>query len=141
MSGHAFHQIYLHIVWHTKDEMNVLTPDLEKKVYAYIRNRCLQSPGVYLHDIGGTETHVHVALNIEPSVLISKLIGDLKGSSSHEITEHQWVQAFNWQRGYGCLSFARRDLAYVLDYIRNQKKHHANNTLNVQLEQSWIDEP
>ena len=30
-----------------------------------------------------------------------------------------------WQTGYGVVSFGRKDLPWVIDYVRNQKEHHA----------------
>ena len=29
MSGHVFHEIYLHLTWHTKDDSPLLIPSLE----------------------------------------------------------------------------------------------------------------
>jgi hypothetical protein len=39
-----------------------------------------------------------------------------------------------WQAEYGVSSFSEKALASIVDYINNQKKHHAENTLTVGLE-------
>ena len=54
MSSHVFHEIYLHFNWHTKDDLPLLTSDLEPLVHDYLRQRCRQTKGVYFHGIGGT---------------------------------------------------------------------------------------
>jgi REP element-mobilizing transposase RayT len=78
MSSHVFHEIYLHLTWHTKNSQPLLTRSIEPSVHGFLRGRCLKQPGVFLHGINGTATHVHLAMNIEPQVCISDLVGDLK---------------------------------------------------------------
>ena len=83
---------------------------------------------IYIHEIGGSETHIHLAILIEPTVLIPELIGTLKGYSSHEVNRRIGMgrTVLQWQTGYGVVSFGTRDLPWVVDYVRNQKEHHAD---------------
>jgi hypothetical protein len=39
-----------------------------------------------------------------------------------------------WQAEYGVSSFSEKTLPSIVDYINNQKKHHAENTLSAALE-------
>jgi putative transposase len=96
--------------------------------------------GVYFHGIGGTETHIHLAVNIEPSVTISGLVKDLKGGSAHDTNQAMEAQVLHWQRGYGVVSFGRKNLDWVLRYIANQKEHHAEDRVQVRLERTTDDE-
>ncbi|NUM46046.1 MAG: hypothetical protein HUU38_15170, partial [Anaerolineales bacterium] len=41
---------------------------------------------------------------------------------------------FDWQRGYGCMTFGETNRAWVVSYIQRQKQHHAENTINAWLE-------
>ena len=68
-----------------------------------------------------------MALSIEPTILISDLIGQLKGYSSHEVNRRVGLRqkTLQWQTGYGVVSFGTGDLPWVVAYIRNQKEHHA----------------
>jgi len=34
MSSHVFHEIYLHLSWHTKDNLRLMTPGLESDIHA-----------------------------------------------------------------------------------------------------------
>src|SRR5438874_13559230 len=99
MSSHIFHEIYLHLNWHAKESQPLITPTLEPAIYDFIKDRCRKANGVFVHAIGGTPTHVHIAINIEPHVTISDLIGDLKGSCSHEINKQFRMKRLQWQRG------------------------------------------
>ncbi|HUT90836.1 MAG TPA: transposase [Thermoguttaceae bacterium] len=101
MSSHVFHEIYLHVNWHVKDDRPTLNPDIERLVWGLIKDRCRRIKGVYFHGIGGTETHVHLAFNIEPDVTISELVKDLKGGSSHDLNAQLGRKELYWQRGYG----------------------------------------
>jgi len=94
----------------------------------------VETPRVYLHGIDGTKTHVHLAMNIEPHVTISELVGELKGSCSHDINKRRRTKDLQWQRGYGVVSFGKNNLDWVLDYIGNQKAHHAKGEVHDRLE-------
>jgi len=49
MSRHVFHEIYLHINWHAKNNHPLLAAKLEPLVHDFVRQRCRQTKGVYLH--------------------------------------------------------------------------------------------
>jgi putative transposase len=136
MSRNYYSEIHLHIVWHCKASQPLLTPEIESFVHRYLRRRLMESSGVFVHEIGGTQTHVHVVVTIVPTVGISELIGQLKGSSSHE-TNQQFPgrKVLEWQSGYGVVSFGTKDLEWVKEYVRNQKEHHARRTVFDRLEQ------
>jgi hypothetical protein len=46
---------------------------------------------------------------------------------------------FDWQRGYGVLSFGRKNLPQVIAYALNQKEHHQRQTTNEAMEK-WSEE-
>ena len=95
---------------------------------------------MYLHGVNGTATHVLLAVNVEPSGCISDLIGELKGACSYEMNQQTRYKAIEWQRGFGVVSFGRRQLPWVLDYIAKQKEHHAQGTTKHRLEQIGYDD-
>src|SRR5688500_18442680 len=78
------------------------------------------------------EDHVHVAVSIPPRTAISAFIKQLKGESSHLLNHaagqdgQDW---FHWQPQYGVLSFGERSLPKVIDYVQNQRAHHAADRL------------
>ena len=84
--------------------------------------------------MGGTDTHIHVAVSVEPFVTISDLVQELKGVSAHEVNRRLGRKAIEWQRGYGVVSFGQAHLDWVLDYINRQREHHAAGRVEVRLE-------
>ena len=124
MSRNYYAEINLHLTWHTKESSSLLVPDVEKVVHHYLRGRCMNTPGVYIHEIGGIETNVHLAVSIAPTVLISELVGQLKGASAHEANQKRGRRVLEWQTGYGVVSFGTKDLPWVVEYIRTQRERH-----------------
>jgi putative transposase len=83
---------------------------------------------------------VHVALNVEPHIAVSEFIGELKGYSSHEVNKQQRMKRLEWQRGFGVVSFGKKNLGWVQDYIARQKEHHATGRLEERLERVSFDD-
>lgn len=140
MASHVYHEIYLHITWHTKDDSPLLIPGIEPIVHEILTGRCHATKGVYLHGINGTPTHIHLAINIEPQVTISELVGELKGFSSHEFNKQQRMKRLEWQRGFGVVSFGQRNLPWVQSCIARQNEHHATGQLQDRMERVSFDD-
>jgi putative transposase len=87
MKRNFYSEINLHITWHTKESSPLLVPKVEAEVHHYLKGRCINTPGVFVYEVGGTETHVHLCVSVWPTLLISDFIGALKGSSSHEANQ------------------------------------------------------
>lgn len=135
-STHVFSEIFLHINWHCKNNRPLISERVEPELYAFVREHCESTRGIRFQGIGGTETHVHLVVQIEPHLLISDQVGKLKGASSHRINEMFGRDTLQWQRGYGIVSFSARQLETVLEYVSTQKERHAKGTLNQTLESS-----
>lgn len=131
----VYSEINLHITWHTKESLRVLVDQIENRAHHYLRHRMLQTPEVIVHEVGGVEDHVHIAVSVPSSLLVSEWIGELKGASAHYInSEIANRKLLAWQAGYGVVSFGTKDLPWVAAYIRNQKEHHALGTTQERLE-------
>ena len=137
MPKSVYSEINLHMTWHTKNNNPVLTDSIEQRVHHYLEHETRKTKNAIFHAVGGTENHVHLVATIPPTLLISEWIGKLKGGSSfyinHEIANRKLL---DWQQGYGVVSFGTKDLKWVIDYLRNQKEHHARRTISERLERS-----
>jgi putative transposase len=141
MARHIYSEINLHITWHVKQNLPIITREIEPRLHKYIRSYALQSKGVIFHEIGGTETHVHIVVSIPPTLMIADWIGKLKGASSHYVN-HELVnrKLLDWQTGYGVVSFGTKDIEWVIRYVQNQKVHHAKTSTVDRLERTEDDE-
>jgi len=130
----AYSEIFLHLVWHTKTSLPLIRPAIENELRKYLVHRITETPGAACYAVGGTETHVHIAVSVPPSLTPSKWIGELKGASSHHVNEKFGRGTLQWQAGYGVISFGKNNLDFVTEYIEHQKEHHAANKIHERLE-------
>jgi len=64
-----------------------------------------------------------------PSVAPSQIAKWIKGGSSLWIhNEFQNLNSFAWQDGFGVFSVCKSHASKVVDYIKNQRKHHEKQT-------------
>jgi putative transposase len=136
MSRNYYSEINLHVTWHTKSSLPLLTPTIEPLAHRYIRQKLINTEGVFVHEIGGTETHVHIVVTVSPTITPSDLVGQLKGASSHEVNQQVGLhdKTLQWQTGYGIVSFGTGDLPWVKEYVQNQRQHHAQGKIFDRLE-------
>src|SRR6266404_607532 len=141
MTRHVYSEINLHVTWHVKESLPIITAEIEPRLHKYIRSYALQAKGVIFYEIGSTKTHVHVVVSISPTLVIADCIGKLKGASSHYVN-HELVnrKLLDWQTGYGVVTFGTKDLDWVVNYVRNQKEHHKKGTTVERLEKMAHDE-
>ena len=62
MSDNYYSEINLHLTWHTKLSRPLLTPEVEAMTFGCLREKAASLGDVFIHEIGGTATHVNVAL-------------------------------------------------------------------------------
>jgi len=60
--GKAYSEIFLHLVWRTKDNYPAITPAIRPHLYEFIARRIAQGGAATLHAIGGTADHVHLCV-------------------------------------------------------------------------------
>lgn len=122
-------KLYFHFIWGTKNRLPLIDPAFEAELYRAIVAKAKKMDG-FVHAIGGTEEHGHLAVSVPPKVAPAKFIGDVKGSSSHYVNHIiKPDYEFYWQDEYGVLSFGEKNLPAIVKYIHNQKQHHADGTL------------
>jgi putative transposase len=136
MSRNYYSEINLHLVWHTKNSLPLLSPEVETLAHGFLKKRVVDTRGAFVHEIGGIETHVHIAVSIPPTLTVSEFIGQLKGGSSHDVNQAMGrrQKVLEWQAGYGVVSFGTRDLLWVVEYVRNQREHHSRGAVHERLE-------
>lgn len=112
----------MHVVFSTKNRVNLIAPDIEQKLFAYIHG-IVENNNSKLLTAGGTANHIHLLISLGRSVHVSELIGDIKRSSSAWMKQHR--SDFYWQEGYGAFSIGESQVPAVMKYIADQKQHHS----------------
>ena len=131
-------EIYLHFVWAVKNRMPFLADDIERAVYRCLQNEATRL-GCAVLALGGTETHVHMVVKMPRDVCAAILMKQVKGVTSRFIHDSlPGHEALYWQEGYGVFSITPNHVNAVVQYVRNQKRHHTDSSLHARWEE--IDE-
>ena len=113
-----------HIVFSTKDRVDLITPEIEDKLFGYISG-IVKNNDSRLIIANGTANHIHLLISLGKTISISELVGKIKRDSSTWIKEQNpKFNKFYWQNGYGAFSVAQSQVEDVMRYIKNQKEHH-----------------
>lgn len=128
-------EIYLHFVWAVQHREPLLIPELERQVHRCIEAEA-QGMGCSTLAINGMLDHVHLAVQMPTKVSPAELMKRVKGVSSALANELTPDIRFRWQEGYAVFSIGRPHVAKVIRYIENQKRHHAQNTVWAQWEET-----
>ncbi len=125
--------LYVHIVFSTKNRVDMIQTDIEEELWAYIGG-ILKNNKSKLLASNGTQNHIHLLISLSKNIALSELVGDIKRDSSKWIkTFSEHYQNFQWQDGYGAFSVGHTQIEDVKIYIANQKIHHAETTFEDEL--------
>ena len=116
----SYTELFYHIVWAMKDREGDITADVEEILYSYISSLC-RTTEIYVLALDGTSDHVHMACSIPASLSVSQVVKDIKGKSAYHVNHVEGDLKFlTWQPGYGALSFSKRNIKSVVDYVNRQ---------------------
>src|SRR5690349_16126114 len=106
----SYTQLYVHCVWSTSRRKPLITLAIEAELYPLISAKCRALNCVALA-VGGVDDHVHLLVRFDPMLPVSKLIGQIKGSSAHAINHSvRPGYRFEWQDGYGAFTVSKRSI-------------------------------
>ena len=115
-------KILVHVVFSTKNRVDLIHPEVEGGLYAYIHG-IVENNKSKLIIGGGTANHGHLLISMGKTIDVSDLVGDIKRDSSGWMKQHE--RSFYWQEGYGAFSIGESQVPRVMQYIKDQKEHHA----------------
>ncbi len=113
----------MHCIFSTKGRDYTIPQDLQARAWAFIggiARRC----GTTVIAVGGIADHVHILLLLPPTMPLAVAIQKIKANSSRWIHE-QTGRRFAWQEGYAAFSVSIAETNRNVDYILNQRQHHA----------------
>ncbi|MGB6546367.1 MAG: transposase [Candidatus Acidiferrales bacterium] len=118
---HSYSQNHLHAVFSTKDRRNLISKDLQPKLWSYLAGVGTNC-GIPVIAVGGVANHAHVLIQLPADMPLAKAILLLKSNSSKWMKAHD--KYFAWQEGYSAFSVSVSNLAAVIKYILTQEAHH-----------------
>ena len=121
----TYTSLYYHIIFSTKNHEAWINVDIEERVWTYLGGIARKHRMTALQ-VGGIENHIHVLVLAKPKIAPRQIVQWLKGESSKWIHEEfPELSTFAWQDGYGIFSVSKSNVPDVIEYIKNQREHHA----------------
>lgn len=116
-------QIYLHIVFSTKNREPLISAEVQPRLHAYLAGagNAIACPVII---VGGVADHVHLLMRLSRTITIADALKSLKSESSKWMKSDADCPDFAWQAGYGVFSVSASHVEAVTEYIRKQPEHH-----------------
>jgi len=128
----TYSQLYVQIVFAVKRRQNLISKNNREELHKYITG-IVQNREQKMLAIFCMPDHIHIFVNIKPSISISDLVRDIKANSTKFINESNWIKGkFNWQEGFGAFSYSKSHIGNVINYILNQEEHHKAKTFKTE---------
>jgi len=122
--GHTYSNILVHIVFSTKERLQLITSDIRSDLHSYMGGIAKEIQATPLQ-IGGVKDHVHLLLKISHASSVAELVRTIKTNSSRWLHEKSRAYSlFAWQEGYGVFSVSESKASAVISYIAGQEEHH-----------------
>jgi REP element-mobilizing transposase RayT len=122
--ANTYTQIHIQAVFAVQHRLCVIQNSWKDELFKYMTG-IIQNHDHKLLVINGMPDHLHVFFGMRPTQSLSDLMQDIKGDSSRWINAQGFVRGrFSWQEGYGAFSYSKSSVDNVINYIKNQEKHH-----------------
>lgn len=119
--SHTFTKNHQHIVFSTAKRRKLIDKPFQPNLWAYIAGIC-RNHRIYVRAIGGIEDHVHLLIELPPTLAVADAVGKVKSNSSKWVKETG--RKFAWQKGYAAFSVSASNVLAVERYVNNQEAHH-----------------
>lgn len=123
--SHTKHRHMYHIVWLPKYRKKVLEKEVKERIEELLRE-CAATNGWEIQELNVQVDHVHLVIQIPPSISVSSAVQFLKGTSSRIIRlEFPKLKKYLWGNSFWADGFFSETVGYcseenILNYVRNQ---------------------
>ena len=126
--SHTYARLLCHGVFSTEGRRPFIRAEWRDRLYGYLSGILTNHQGRLIR-AGGTADHVHVLMELRPSICVADAMRLLKANSSKWMHEtFSGTQGLGWQTGYGAFSVSPSNADAVVAYIDRQEEHHRNST-------------
>ena len=150
--ANTYSQIFLQLVFAVENRESMILEPWRDELYKYITG-AIKNQGCKMLAIGGMADHIHILIELSPSMSISALVQNVKIQSSKWVNENRFCNCrFCWQKGYGVFSYTKSHVDQVKNYIYNQQRHHQDKAfreeyimmlqrLNIEFNEQYLFKP
>ena len=122
-------RVLLHFRWPVAEGARLRKDDIER-LSPYTK-RYAQTLGAIVHEVGGVEDHLHLLLDMPPTISIDDLNNELQKATRRFLRDVLGRRDFAWaEDGLLFASISPEGLEEMADYIREQPERHASGQLD-----------
>ena len=103
--ANIYTSLHYYIIFSTKDREMWIDREWRYSLWEYLSG--------HSHEIGGVAVHVHLLVSLKPTQMISKVVQEVKKSSSAWVHDKVRVPGFAWQDGYAAFTVSASALSKV----------------------------
>jgi REP element-mobilizing transposase RayT len=105
--SHSFTNIWIHLIFSTKDKLPFIEETFEQRLYNHIKTKLINEYESYVEEINGTNNHFHILFKQSPNFALKDIVKNVKGESSHWVNGNiSFKDKFAWQTGYSSFSIS-----------------------------------
>jgi REP element-mobilizing transposase RayT len=135
----SYTQTIYHIVLRTKQSEPSIAQENISSLYKYIWGVIKNKKGK-LYRINGIEDHIHILSDIHPSIALSDFVKTIKVATSLWMKQSSDFPNFRgWEEGYAAFTYSYKEKEVIINYIKNQQKHHRKETVSNELKRFRIE--
>jgi len=123
----TFTNLLAHLIFGTKGREPFIVPEIKPQLFSYLGGLTRELKGK-AYGIDGAADHVHMLVNLPPTISVSDALRFIKSNSSGWVNDKWPRRPFAWQPGYGAFSVSKSNVPRVLKYIGSQDEHHRRAT-------------
>ena len=148
----SYTSLLCHIVFRTKYSNETINEEHEDKLYRYMWG-FIKNHKCVLYRINGLPDHIHILVQLHPSIAVSDFVKQLKNATNQWLKENRefFPDFESWGRKYFAMTYNYRDKDMIINYIKNQKEHHKaektsdevrrlSNENNIQIDERYWEE-
>jgi putative transposase len=129
------YEAYYHLDWTTQNLASILDSTWETELYRVVVAEA-QKMESETYALGIMPDHIHLLTSISPNYSVETFLNRIRAICAEYINHViQPDTVITWDHDdYGAMTFERRHLPKMIEYVRNQKDHHTNGPLYRDLE-------
>ena len=123
--AHTLHRLMYHIVWIPKYRKRVLRGRLVERLMELLQE-CAEMNDWTIEELNIQEDHVHIIVQLKPSISVAKAVQLMKGGTSKvireefpELKEFLWGDSL-WSDGYFAETVGSVNEEKIREYVKNQ---------------------
>jgi putative transposase len=131
----SYVKIWVHVVFSTKHRKPLLKKEIRYDIFKHIIENCKEKD-IFLQTINGYDEHIHCLISLGKDQTVANVAQLIKGESSSWINKNELTsEKFAWQDDYFAVSVSESQVEKVVNYIKNQEKHHSNKSFESEVEE------